>query len=396
VTSGGTGDGAGNRDGLAVGIDVAAIPVEALGAGQYTVELVRALDRRADLALTLVARRDDVSRWREIAPRAFILGAAPSSRVLRLAWEEVGLSATRRRRPERFAVLHGPHYCLPAWAGGPSVVTVHDLTWVDHPEWHERSKVAYFSRALRLAARRAEVIVCVSQATADRYTQLFGTARPVVVVPHGVDHARFSPDEPTVGYDERVLHDLGVRQPYVLHTGTLQPRKDLPTLVTAWDKVAGRRGELSLVLAGGTGWDTEEIDRAIASSAHVERIARLGHVSDEAVAVLVRRAAVVAYPSLEEGFGLPALEAMACGAPLVTTARSVMAEVARDAALLVEPSSPVELAEAIDAVLDGGEEVERRSRSGRTTAATYTWQRCAEGHVEAYCTAARSRTGRSR
>jgi glycosyltransferase involved in cell wall biosynthesis len=372
---------------LAVGVNVAAIPLDALGAGQYAVELVRALDRGDELDLTLVTRRGDAGRWAGIAPRATVLAPAPDGRLARVAWEATGLTLTVRAEPRRFAVLHGPHYSLPASPGCPEVVTVHDLTFIDHPEWHERSKVAYFGRALRLSTRRAAVVICVSERTAARYVECFRPDVPVRVVAHGVDHTRFTPVEPTPGADAGVLARLGLAGPYVLHTGTIQPRKDLPTLVAAFDRLA--RPELALVLAGGDGWGSAALDAAIAAAAARARIVRLGHVADGDVPALVRQAAVVAYPSLEEGFGLPALEALASGTALVTTADSVMSDLADGAALLVAPSDPGALADALEEALTGGADAERRRALGLARAATFSWASCAAGHVGAYREAAR-------
>lgn len=373
---------------LALGVDVAAIPLDALGAGQYALELVRALDERDDVTLALLARRDDARRWAGIAPRARLIAEAPVDRARRLVWEEIGLGPVVRRHRASIAVLHGPHYCLPVAPGVPCVVTVHDLTFVDNPEWHERSKVLYFRRALRLASRRARVVVCVSERSAQRFVELYRPTVPVRVVPHGVDHARFTPSEPGPGADAAALRALRVNPPFVLHTGTIQPRKDLVSLVEAFDRVAGGRQGLTLVLAGGDGWGTETLDAAIASSPHRDRILRLGHVPDEVIPALVRSASAVAYPALEEGFGLPVLEALACGTPVVTTEESVMSQIAGPAALTVPRSDPDQLAGAIESLLVGGADVARRRLSGLERAAGYTWQACAAGHVAAYREAA--------
>ncbi len=373
---------------LAVGVDVAAIPLDALGAGQYALELVRALAERDDVRVTLLTRRDDARRWAGIAPRADLVAQAPADRARRLVWEEIGLGPVVRRHREAIEVLHGPHYCLPVAPGVPCVVTVHDLTFVDNPEWHERSKVLYFRRALRLASRRARVVVCVSARSAQRFVELYRPRVPVLVVPHGVDHARFAPGEPGPGADAAALRALGVHPPFVLHTGTIQPRKDLVSLVEAFDRVAGTRRDLSLVLAGGDGWGTETLDAAIASSPVRDRILRLGHVADDVVPALVRSASAVAYPSLEEGFGLPVLEALACGTPVVTTEDSAMSEIAGAAALTVARSAPDQLAGALESLLAGGVAVARRRLAGLELAAGYTWQACAEGHVAAYRQAA--------
>ena len=210
-------------------------------------------------------------------------------------------------------VHHGPHYTMPERARVPRVVTVHDLTFFDHPEWHEQSKVIVFRRAIRVAARRADAIVCVSRRTAQRLEELCGPTGRVFVVPHGVDHERFGPEPPASGMsggtdvvsDDEFLRRLGVRPPYVVFVGTLEPRKAVPDLVAAFDRVAADHAELSLVLAGRPGWGVEAVEQAIGRARYGDRIVRTGYVPDDAVPALLRRAAVAAYPSLEEGFGLP-------------------------------------------------------------------------------------------
>jgi glycosyltransferase involved in cell wall biosynthesis len=275
----------------------------------------------------------------------------------------------------------------------PLVVTIHDLTFIDHPEWHERAKVPVFRRAIRVAARRATALLCVSRRTAERLEELCDPAGRVFVVPHGVDVERFKPfvsghdDRGTIDgvdkSDEDILASLGVREPYVLFLGTLEPRKAVPDLVAAFDIVAGQERELSLVLAGRPGWKAQEVDRQVAAAHHGDRVTRAGYVPDEAVPTLLRRAAVVAYPAMEEGFGLPALEALACGAPLVTTSGTVMAELAGNAALTVAPGSVGDLADALGTTLRG-EGVAERRRLGLEIASRYSWEASADAHMHAY------------
>jgi glycosyltransferase involved in cell wall biosynthesis len=168
--------------------------------------------------------------------------------------------------------------------------------------------------------------------------------------------------------------------------GTLEPRKGVAPLIAAFDRVAEVDPDVVLVLGGQPGWGMEETDRALTAVRHGERIVQTGYLPDAAVPALLRQAAVVAYPALEEGFGLPALEALACGAPLVTTEGTAMAEFARDAAMLVPPGDDHALAEALLAALDGGGWTTRRAR-GLELAARQTWDASVSAHLGAYAMA---------
>jgi glycosyltransferase involved in cell wall biosynthesis len=380
---------------LRVGLDVSAVPALPAGAGHYTLALAAALDARPDVDLTLVCRRGDDGRWALLTPGAAIVAQAPQPRPLRLAWEQTVLPLLLRRLP--IDVWHSPHYTMPETSHLPRVVTVHDLTFFDHPEWHEKSKVPVFRRAIKVAGRRADAIICVSQHTADRLQQRVRPRAPVSVVLHGVDHQRFRPDEPADGPpDAEVLGRLGIRSPFVAFIGTIEPRKAVDGLVQAFDRIASAHPEVALVLAGGDGWGVTAVEAAIASARHADRIIRTGYVADSAVPALLRRAAAVAYPAAEEGFGMPALEALACEAPLVTTKGSVMEEMVGGAALLVPPGDVDALAGALDMLVRGDALLDDRRALGRQMAARHTWAACAEGHLDVYQAAVRgsSRAGR--
>jgi len=349
-------------------------------------DLAAALGRRDDVTLTVICRRGDEARWRSVSGDTRVLGLAPVRRPLRLAWEQVRLPAILSRLP--VDVHHGPHYTMPERASLPRVVTVHDLTLLEHPSWHEPAKVAFFRRAIRTAASRADAIVAVSASTAERLQALLAPRAPVHVIPHGVDHARFHPLDPDdrdgAVLDQAALRRIGAVPPYIAFVGTLEPRKDVPSLIRAFDRLAAGRRGLSLVLAGGRGWGIRAIEAAAAAAVHGHRVRMAGYISEEQKAALLRGAAAVAYPSLEEGFGLPALEALACGAPLVTTSDSAMAEVTGDAAVLVAPGATGALAEALEAAVAGGADVERRRALGFEVAAGYTWAASARAHTEVY------------
>jgi len=375
---------------LALGLDVSAVPARPAGAGHYVLALARGLAVREDVELTLVTRRDDGARWRDEAPGATVRGAVPASRPGRLAFEQLGFASVLRSASVQ--VHHGPHYTMPAHPPVPCAVTIHDCTFFDHPEWHLRSKAAFFRRAIRHAARRAAVVICVSQVTADQLARHCEGRAPVVVAPHGVDLARFTPDEPGPGADRATLAALGVPadRRLVVFVGTLEPRKGIVPLVRAFDELAGSHPDAVLVLAGQVGWGMGETERALGSARHPGNIVRTGYVPDHAVPALLRQAAVVAYPALEEGFGLPALEALACGAPLVTTEGTAMAEVAAGAALLAPGGDVPALAGALDAGLEEGRATPRRAE-GLRVAAVHTWEASVTRHLEAYAVAEATR-----
>jgi glycosyltransferase involved in cell wall biosynthesis len=355
----------------------------------YTVALASGLSERGGIELHLLTRRGDVERWNELAPGATVHGSAPERRPARLTWEQArGPALARHVRPD---VWHGPHYTMPLRATAPCVVTIHDLTFFDHPEWHERSKVLFFRRMIRSAARRATLLVCVSAYTADRLRALVAPRADIAIVHHGVDHDRFS----VLGDEAKDLAALarhGIEPPYIAFASTIEPRKNVPTLVRAFARIAPTRPDLRLVLAGSDGWGAREARDAITASGVATRVLRPGYLDAATISAFFRRAAVVAYPSFEEGFGLPALEGLACGAPVVTTEGSALAEVVGDAAVLAPPGDADALAGAIGRVLDDSGLSQRLRSAGPARAAQFTWEACVDQHVGAYERAARAGT----
>jgi glycosyltransferase involved in cell wall biosynthesis len=390
---GAKGDGA---QALKVSLDVSAVPEQPVGAGHYILQLALGLSARPDVDLVLFSRTGDAARWAPLVDRGDLHAAAPGARPLRLAWEQLRLGPMVTASGA--SVHHGPHYTMPRRAGIPSVVTVHDLSFFDEPRWHERSKVLLFRRAITRAARDAAVVICPSEVTAEALRRWCRVDAEVVVAPHGVDTVRFRPDESSPRADQARLTGLDPRltagRPLVVFVGTLEPRKDVPTLVASFAAVADRHPEALLVLAGGRGWGADAVEAAVSSSGLGGRIVRTGYVGDEDIPALLRAATVVAYPSLYEGFGLPALEALACGAPLITTKGTAMEEVAGASAVLVPPGDAGALAEALDAALGGAGDdrgASERRELGFTVVGRHTWGRSIDLHVSAYRTAARQR-----
>ena len=353
---------------MKLSLDVSAVPEKVAGAGRYVVEIARRLPAYG-LDTTLVSRRGD-HRWATWSPKARTASIVPSARVARLLYEQTLLG---RSEPARGAdVWHSPHYTMPRGIHVPLVVTIHDLTFFTNPEWHERSKVHYFQRAIRVAAQRADALIAVSEFTARQMREILNPRAPIVVAPHGVDLERFQP---------RSTPQSGV--PYLLFLGTREPRKGLDVLVAAFQEIAPLIPEVELWIVGQRGWgDADESYDAIGGR---RRIRTVGYVSDDELPELLSGAEAVIYPSRGEGFGLPVLEAMASGVPVITSADTVMAEVAGGCAELTPIGDVPALASAMQRVLamPPGERRERTQRA-RDRAEHFTWENSLEAHLRAY------------
>ncbi len=257
-------------------------------------------------------------------------------------------------------VVHGTNFVVPPSRRSPRLVTVNDLTPLRYPELVTAASRRYPALVARAAATGAHVHT-PSQFVAGEVRERFGiSAERVHVVPWGLTVPDPGPTARPPG------------PPYVIAVGTAEPRKDLPGLVAAWDRVAGELADLRLLLVGPEGWGETELAAAIAAASHRDRVERLGWVPDHAA--LIGGAAALAYPSRYEGFGFPPLEAMALGVPVVATAAGAVPEVVGDAAALVPVGDPDALAEALLAVLTDAGERRRLVDAGRWQAARYTWE----------------------
>jgi len=362
-------------------LDVSAVPSHLAGAGRYVAELARRMPNLG-IETTLVSRRDDATRWREWSPTATVAPTVPNGRAQRLVYEawKLGVSPAATGAD----VWHSPHYTMPHRRSVPTVVTIHDLTFFTNPLWHEHAKVTFFRRAITYAAQRADVLISVSDFTARQIDQLFEVHAPVVVAPHGVDLDKFRPEGE---HDDDLLTSLGLPTdvPYVFFLGTFEPRKGLDVLLAAFGLLADEEADLELWLAGQVGWGLEEFEAALANHPAASRIRRLGFVDERALPALLRRSRCVAYPSRGEGFGLPVLEAMACGAMVVTSSDTVMSEVAADTALLAAVGDSEGLAKAIGIQLHRGDgERARLGNLARTRAERFTWEASMTMHLSAY------------
>lgn len=277
----------------------------------------------------------------------------------------------------RFDVFFAPNFVPPPTRTRRLVVTVHDLAFRLHPETAPQSTRWWLARIDRVL-RQASGVIAVSEATKRDLLELYGIeAERVTVIPHGVDGQVFRPSSREDV--ERVRRRFGIAGPYVLSLGGIEPRKNLPNLVEAFARLPPS-DRPTLVLAGGSvEWNPEGRDslrKALSEAPRevAEQVVLTGYVQEQEKVALLGGAEALVYPSLYEGFGLPVLEAMACGTPVVTSALSALPEVAGDAALLVDPEDPAAIAAAVARVL-GEEDLRRDLRlRGLSRAAGYTWE----------------------
>ena len=370
-------------------VDATSVPADRGGVGRYVDGLLGAL-AALDSDLAVVCQRTDAERYSRLLPDARIMSApaAAAHRPARLAWEQTGLPMLAQQVGAD--VLHSPFYTCPLRAGCPVTVTVHDATFFTEPEHYDKSRRTFFRSAIKTSLRRASRVIVPSKATRDELIRLLD-ADPtrIDVAYHGVDPDAFHAPSDDEKARVRARLGLGVTE-YVAFLGAKEPRKNVPSLIRGWISAVRDRPEPpALVVAGGQGHD-DEIDGAIAEVPSHLRLLRPGYLRYADLPGFLGGAVVAAYPSFGEGFGLPILEAMACGAPVLTTPRLSLPEVGGDAVAYTGPS-PDEISRDLAALLDDTERRTALAKAGAARAKEFTWESSAEVHLAAWARAAGSR-----
>jgi glycosyltransferase involved in cell wall biosynthesis len=356
-------------------LDATAISAQRGGVGRYVEELARQ-SAAAGAPVVVVCQPRDEPVFASFDCDLVVAPSSVQSVPLRFIWEQFGLPALARRLGA--TVIHSPHYTFPLVTTTRRVVTVHDLTFWSYPERHSWLKRTFFRWWISASARRHLDVIVPSRATGQEYERVVRARHDrITVAYHGVDTATFHP--PTETDVTRFARKHGVTE-WVAFLGTIEPRKNIVPLIEGFQSaVAATTRPPALLLAGAPGWDhtvTAAIDAAVRSGFDVRH---LGYIPLEELSAFLGGATVVAYPSEGEGFGLPVLEAMSCGAPVLTTRSLSLPEVGGDAVAYTDTSAPA-IGVALSALIEDPARRAELSRSAIDRAAEFTWSSCVSAH----------------
>ncbi|MEE9188508.1 MAG: glycosyltransferase family 1 protein [Anaerolineales bacterium] len=368
---------------MRIGIDATALPPQPVGAGNYIIQLIRALaSLKVNDEFVIFAQQrgralislpeNDSFEWIILEDRN------PGSRLI---WEQTLFPQLIRR--SGVDLLHSMHYTRPVRVPCASVVTFHDMTFFLYPELHTRAKRLFFPLAIRASARQADALTAVSESTRQDAIRILGISpEKIAATQLGVDPA-FRPIN-DAGFKRVIAEKYDLPERFILYVGLLEPRKNLPMLIRAYKRLIDGGENYKLVLVGRYGWMYEELLKQINNLDLEGMVHFTGYVSQEDLPLVYNLSSLFVYPTLYEGFGLPALEAMACGVPVITTDVSSLPEIVGEAGILVPVNNVEALYGAMIAVL-GDEDLRRKMiNKGIQRAAKFTWEQTAKLTFQVY------------
>lgn len=368
---------------MRIGIDATALPPQPVGAGNYIIHLVRALvaldsgdefvifAQQGGASLINIPDGNGVE-WIILPDR---------NPGIRLIWEQISFPKLVQR--SGVDLLHSLHYTRPVWLPCKSVVTYHDMTFFLYPHLHARSKRVFFPMAIRASARQADALIAVSESTRQDAIRILGIPpQKITTAQLGVDPS-FTPIS-DIEQKRRIAEKYHLPKKFILYVGLVEPRKNLPKLISAYKKSVDNGIEHKLVVVGRYGWMYEEVFRQIEALNLKDNVFLAGYISQEDLPMVYNLASLFVYPTLYEGFGLPSLEAMACGLPVISTNVSSLPEIIGDAGVLVPPDDVDSLYQAIQKVLKDEKLSEDLIQKGLEQAAKFTWERTARSTLQVY------------
>jgi glycosyltransferase involved in cell wall biosynthesis len=376
---------------MRIAIDYTPAIAQSAGIGRYTRSLVDALARleSGDEYLLLSADAPTAARpfpnATALRPHIIRLAGRPiGNRRLTILWHRLRLPLPVEMLTGQAEVFHGTDFALPPAVSMPRVVTIHDLAFLTHPQYATPSLARYLAAVVPCSLQRADAIIAISETTAADIVAQYGVAHDrITVITPGVD-ASLAPIT-----DRQTLATIDARyrleHPLALAVGAIEPRKRYDHLIAAFAQARQQPGgPRMLAIAGRRGWLYESVFQAVEEHRVADTVRFLDYVLEDDLAALYSTADVLAMPSAYEGFGIPVIEAMACGAPVVCSDGGALPEAAGDAALIVPVDDIASLADALVAVTSETSRQEAMRARGLARAAEFTWERVARRHLEVY------------
>ena len=366
---------------MIIGIDGAPLSQIKTGVGHYTFEIARGVaTAEPQENFRVISHLQFTADGFEDTPPNLEFVQAPVNAFTK-HWWTIGLP--RYIRQNSIELFHGTNYDIPVWGGCATVLSIHDLSALLYPETHVARRVWRTRRRLPLMARKATRIIVPTESVKSEVCEYLR------IDPVKVETIRYAPRRCfhpiTKSAAQETLKRLNVEDSFILYVGAIEPRKNLLTLVRAFEEIY-KNTELRprLVIAGPTGWLSEELFRYVQNSPVQQRILVTGYLSDEDLRALYSTCAVMCYPAVYEGAGLPPLEAMACGAPVITSDARAIAEMVGDAACLVPAKDYQELASQIVHVVTDAKVRSSLIQRGLLRAGAFSWERTAEATYVLY------------
>lgn len=368
---------------MRIGLDATPLPPQPVGAGVYIVQLIRALAQieceHQFVVFVHAGRRGLIEEAPLPGVEWVVLPDLPPAR--RLLWEQTALPGLARRL--RLDLLHSLHYTCPLVLPCRSVVTLHDLTFFFFPHLHTRAKRIFFPLAMRLSARSADALAAVSENTRrDAMRVLKIAPERIFTTPNGISPIFRPISDPAQLEACRARYDLP--EQFILFVGLVEPRKNLPLLIEAYAYLRQQQAAPPLVIVGRFGWMSDQIQAQVDGLGLHEQVRFTGYVPLEDLPLVYNLSTIFVYPSRYEGFGFPPLEAMACGAPVITSGVSAMLDTVGDAGLLTPPDDQPALENALRRLLNDPDLRQELAARGRARAAEFTWTRTAQETLKAY------------
>jgi len=371
---------------MRIGFDMGPIGKNRTGVGNYCFSLLKALLELPDApeihGLATCLHRPALN---SLSSQASCKHVAIPTRAMYALWNATGLPAVESL-VGNVDVYHATNYFLPPSRRARRVLSIHDLAFLVHPEWCSPKVSGPFSRRIHRFAQEADLILAMSKATKGDIVRRLDVAEAKVRVTYEAANASLQPVPGNEAMGQ-VAERFGIRGPYLLFAGTIEPRKNVFGLIQAFQRLAGSAPH-QLVLAGAQGWNAKDTLSAMADPAVASRITRTGFVSTDDLAALYSAADAFVFPSFYEGFGLPVLEAMTCGCPVIASNTSSLPEVCGDAAVYCDPGDVESITGAIDRVLNDANLRARMIAAGHNRTQRFTWRSCAEATLAAYREAA--------